>query len=95
MRIHLSVMTPAEFIAHSQNNPLTERGGGWADVWKRDCFGKENKKPHRDLQKSLAQLREYAGNPPLLTVCDRERIKIRTSIAHPHFTRMSLGRFYC
>ena len=22
---------------------------GWADVWKRDCFGWENKKPKRDL----------------------------------------------
>ena len=111
-------MTPAEFIAHWQNNPLTERagaqqhfddlcdllgvdkprdpdnycfergaqkdagGGGWADVWKRDCFGWENKKPHRDLHKALAQLREYAGNlgnPPLLIVCDRERIEIHTA----------------
>ena len=35
---------------------------GWADVWKRDHFGWENKKPGRDLTKALAQLREYAGN---------------------------------
>jgi type II restriction/modification system DNA methylase subunit YeeA len=55
---------------------------GWADVWKRDCFGWENKKPKRDLKAALAQLREYSGNlgnPPLLVVCDRERIEIHTA----------------
>jgi type II restriction/modification system DNA methylase subunit YeeA len=55
---------------------------GWADVWKRDHFGWENKKPGRDLTKALAQLREYAGNlgnPPLLIVCDRDRIEIHTA----------------
>ena len=54
-------------------------GQGWADVWKRDCFAWENKKPGRDLNAALAQLREYSGNlgnPPLLIVCDRERIEI-------------------
>jgi hypothetical protein len=57
-------------------------GEGWADVWKRDCFGWENKKPGRDLVKALAQLREYSGNlgnPPLLIVCDRDRIEIHTA----------------
>ncbi|WP_394807810.1 class I SAM-dependent DNA methyltransferase [Nitrosomonas sp.] len=56
-------------------------GQGWADVWKRDCFAWENKKPGRDLKAALAQLREYSGNlgnPPLLIVCDRERIEIHT-----------------
>jgi hypothetical protein len=55
---------------------------GWADVWKRDHFGWENKKPKRDLKKALAQLREYSGNlgnPPLLIVCDRELIEIHTA----------------
>ena len=55
---------------------------GWADVWKRDHFGWENKKPGRDLNTALAQLREYSGNlgnPPLLIVCDRERIEIHTA----------------
>jgi len=54
---------------------------GWADVWKKDCFGWENKKPKRDLKAALTQLREYSGNlgnPPLLVVCDRERIEIHT-----------------
>ena len=57
-------------------------GQGWADVWKRDHFGWENKKPGRNLKQALAQLREYAGNlgnPPLLIVCDRERIEIHTA----------------
>lgn len=55
---------------------------GWADVWKKDRFAWENKKPGRNLKQALAQLREYAGNldnPPLLIVCDRERIEIHTA----------------
>lgn len=52
-------------------------GDGWADVWKRNHFAWENKKPGRDLDKALKQLTDYAlqlENPPLLVVCDRERI---------------------
>ncbi len=57
-------------------------GDGWADVWKRGCFGWENKKPGRDLNAALKQLTDYAlqlDNPPLLVVCDRERIVIHTA----------------
>jgi len=57
-------------------------GDGWADVWKRDHFGWENKKPGRDLSAALKQLTDYAlqlDNPPLLVVCDRERIVIHTA----------------
>ncbi len=57
-------------------------GDGWADVWKRGHFGWENKKPGRDLQAALKQLTDYAlqlDNPPLLVVCDRERIIIHTA----------------
>ena len=57
-------------------------GGGWADVWKRGHFGWENKKPGRDLKAALKQLTDYAlnlENPPLLIVCDRERIEIHTA----------------
>lgn len=46
-------------------------------MWKRGCFGWENKKPGRDLGAALKQLTDYAlqlDNPPLLVVCDRERI---------------------
>ena len=55
---------------------------GWADVWKRNHFGWENKKPGRDLDAALKQLTDYAlqlDNPPLLVVCDRERIVIHTA----------------
>jgi len=55
---------------------------GWADVWKRGYFGWENKKPGRDLDTALKQLTDYAlqlENPPLLVVCDRERIIIHTA----------------
>jgi type II restriction/modification system DNA methylase subunit YeeA len=57
-------------------------GDGWADVWKRGHFGWENKKPGRDLHAALKQLTDYAlqlENPPLLVVCDRERIVIHTA----------------
>ncbi|TXI78646.1 MAG: class I SAM-dependent DNA methyltransferase, partial [Dechloromonas sp.] len=57
-------------------------GDGWADVWKRGHFGWENKKPGRDLNAALKQLTDYAlqlENPPLLVVCDRERIVIHTA----------------
>ncbi|NVZ08404.1 class I SAM-dependent DNA methyltransferase [Allochromatium humboldtianum] len=57
-------------------------GQGWADVWKRGYFGWENKKPGLDLDKAYKQLTDYAGhldNPPLLVVCDRERIIIHTA----------------
>lgn len=57
-------------------------GDGFADVWKRGCFGWENKKPGRDLDAALKQLTDYAlqlGNPPILVVCDRERIVLHTA----------------
>ena len=57
-------------------------GDGWADVWKRRHFGWENKKPGRPLDSALKQLTDYSlqlDNPPLLVVCDRERIIIHTA----------------
>lgn len=57
-------------------------GDGWADVWKRNHFAWENKKPGRDLNKALKQLTDYSlqlESPPLLVVCDRERIIIHTA----------------
>lgn len=72
-----------------QDNYCFERGArkagggdGWADVWKRGHFGWENKKPGRDLNAALKQLTDYSlqlENPPLLVVCDRERIVIHTA----------------
>jgi len=60
----------------------SDGGDGWADVWKRGCFGWENKKPGRDLKAALKQLTDYAlklENPPLLVVSDREQIIIHTA----------------
>ncbi|MBE0508021.1 MAG: class I SAM-dependent DNA methyltransferase [Marinospirillum sp.] len=59
-------------------------GNGFADVWKRGCFAWENKGPDKNLGPALMQLKNYAGaldNPPVLVVCNRERIEI-----HPCFT---------
>jgi N-6 DNA Methylase len=80
----LNLDKPRSSADYSYEKGATKDGGkqGWADVWKRDHFGWENKKPGRDLKAALAQLREYSGNlgnPPLLIVCDRERIEIHTA----------------
>ena len=51
--------------------------GGWADVWKRGHFGWEYKGPHANLDAAFRQLRQYAlalENPPLLIVCDLQRL---------------------
>ena len=55
---------------------------GFADVWKRDCFGWEYKGPGEDLEKAYKQLlryRESLLNPPLLIVCDFHRYIVRTN----------------
>jgi hypothetical protein len=39
-------------------------GKAWDDVWKRDYFGWENKKPGRSLIDALTQLRNYAPARP-------------------------------
>jgi type II restriction/modification system DNA methylase subunit YeeA len=66
-----------------------EKGGttiegkqGFADVWKRGCFGWEYKGKHKDLNVAYQQLlkyREDLENPPLLVVCDLERFEIHTN----------------
>ena len=33
---------------------------GWADVWKKDCFGWEYKKKRRNLTEAFVQLQQYA-----------------------------------
>lgn len=60
----------------------TSGGNGWADVWRRDCFGWEYKGRHANLDKAYAQLLQYSvalENPPLLIVSDMDRIVIRTN----------------
>ena len=57
-------------------------GDGFADVWKRLFFGWENKGRHKDLEAAFDQLLLYKDsleNPPLLVVCDMDRIVIRTN----------------
>lgn len=59
-------------------------GDGWADVWKRAFFGWEYKGKHKDLDAAYDQLllyREALENPPLLVVCDMDRL-----IVHTNFT---------
>jgi len=58
----------------------TERG--FADVWKKDCFGWEYKGKKKNLDEAYKQLlryREALLNPPLLVVCDFDRYIIRTN----------------
>ncbi|HYY97863.1 MAG TPA: type IIL restriction-modification enzyme MmeI, partial [Pyrinomonadaceae bacterium] len=57
-------------------------GRGWADVWKRGFFGWEYKGKHRNLSAAYEQLlryRESLENPPLLVVCDMERVVVHTN----------------
>ncbi len=57
-------------------------GDGWADVYRRGCFGWEYKKPRADLNRALDQLRQYAGqlgNPPYLVVSDIRTVRIHTN----------------
>jgi type II restriction/modification system DNA methylase subunit YeeA len=57
-------------------------GDGWADVWRRGCFGWEYKGKHKDLNAALRQLQAYAldlQNPPYLVVSDMERIVVHTN----------------
>ena len=57
-------------------------GDGWADVWKRGCFGWEYKGKHKDLNAALRQLNAYVRDlesPPYLVVSDMERIIVHTN----------------
>ncbi|MDD5483107.1 MAG: N-6 DNA methylase, partial [Kiritimatiellae bacterium] len=60
-------------------------GEGFADVWKKDFFGWEYKGKHKDLATAYDQLllyRDALASPPLLVVCDLDRI-----IVHTNFTK--------
>ena len=60
-------------------------GSGWADVWKKDYFAWEYKGRHADLGKAYQQLLQYREsllNPPLLVVCDIERIVVHTNFTN-------------
>lgn len=60
-------------------------GDGWADVWKRHAFAVEYKGKHKDLDAAYDQLlkyREALENPPLLVVCDMDRIVVHTNFTN-------------
>ena len=60
-------------------------GDGFADVWEKDFFGWEYKGKHKDLDNAYNQLllyRDALANPPLLVVCDLDRI-----VVHTNFTK--------
>ncbi len=59
-----------------------QAANGFADVWKKGFFGWEYKGKHKDLETAFDQLLLYKdalGNPPLLVVCDMDRILVRTN----------------
>jgi type II restriction/modification system DNA methylase subunit YeeA len=67
-------------LEHPDSSDPTERG--FADVWRKDCFGweyKGKKKNLGDAYKQLLRYREALLNPPLLIVCDFDRYIIRTN----------------
>jgi hypothetical protein len=71
-----------EWYAFEKGATKTTGGEGWADVWKRGCFGWEYKSKGKDLKAAFAQLQRYAPaleNPPLLVVCDLARFEIHTN----------------
>ena len=68
--------------------------GGWADVWKRGCFGWEYKSRGGDLEAAHDQLLRYAGaleNPPLLITSDMVRIVVRTNWTNAVSERREFG----
>ncbi len=71
-----------EWFTFEKGANKTSGGNGWADVWRRECFGWEYKGRHANLDKAYAQLLQYSvalENPPLLIVSDMDRIVIRTN----------------
>lgn len=86
----LGVPEPGDLDNYCFERGLTKTGGaagrtdGFADVWRRGCFGWEYKAPGKNLEAALKQLMQYAlplENPPLLVVSDRLVIEV-----HTHFT---------
>ena len=72
-------------------------GNGFADVWFKDHFAVEYKtaRQHKTLAEAFKQLQQYGGaleNPPLLVVCDFERIVIHTNFNNtPLFIQRPVG----
>jgi len=74
-----------EWFCFERGAKKTGGGDGWADVWRRGCFGWEYKGPNKDLDKAYQQLQRYAvalENPPLLVVSDTRDIIIHTNFTN-------------
>ena len=74
-----------EFFTFERGIGKLSGGDGWADVWKKGFFGFEYKGKHKDLHAAYRQLldyRENLDNPPLLVVCDLDRIVIHTNFTN-------------
>ena len=78
----LGEKTPAEadptgsFFTFQKGVTKSGGGKGFADVWRRGCFGWEYKGKHKDLRAAydqLLQYREALENPPLLAVRELKR----------------------
>ena len=83
--------TPAEadpagtWFTFEKGASKTTGGEGFADVWKTGYFGWEYKGQHADLDKAYQQLLQYRENllnPPLLVVCDLQRIVVHTNFTN-------------
>lgn len=71
-----------ESFAFEKGAAKQDGGDGFADVWKRGFFAIEYKGKHKNLGRAydqLLQYREALENPPLLVVCDTDRIIIHTN----------------
>jgi len=69
-------------------------GEGFSDVWKRGFFGWEYKGKHKDLNAAYNQLllyRDALASPPLLVLCDLDRIIIHTNFTNTVSTRYEIA----
>ena len=73
------------FFTFEAGAEKTGGGDGFADVWKKGYFAWEYKGKHANLDiayQQLLQYRESLQNPPLLVVCDVDRIEIHTNFTN-------------
>ena len=84
----LDVPTPAEadpagtWYLFERGAAKAGGGDGWADVWRRGCFGWEYKGKGKDLKAAFRQLQLYTPAleyPPLLIVSDLDSIEVNTA----------------
>jgi type II restriction/modification system DNA methylase subunit YeeA len=74
-----------EWFCFEKGAEKRDGGDGWADVWKKDFFGWEYKGKRKNLADAYRQLDQYRAaleNPPLLVVCDLDRIEVHTNFTN-------------